>query len=153
MPKLTGIEGIIGSTSQPQPGGKPSIHQPNPPTGSTINHGLTAHSFVLSPGWSSTGGRTLQPWGGEYAAHGPGAFRHSAAALHRLAGAEAALTELYEFEEALAQYHLYHPTRAELLLVDERTLALANNPAEQRLFRQRVEGGRPDEVREYVLAT
>jgi predicted RNA polymerase sigma factor len=78
-------------------------------------------------------------------AHGPGAFRHSAAALHRLAGAEAALTELYEFEEALAQYHLYHPTRAELLravgqpfearLVDERTLALANNPAEQWLFR------------------
>jgi hypothetical protein len=32
MPKLTGIEGIIGSTSHPQPGGKPSTHQPNPPT-------------------------------------------------------------------------------------------------------------------------
>jgi hypothetical protein len=47
MPKLTGIEGIIGSTSQPQPGGKPSIHQPNPPTGNTINHGLTIHSLCV----------------------------------------------------------------------------------------------------------
>src|SRR5207244_10560564 len=47
MPKLTGIAGIIGGTSQPQPGRKPSIHQPNPPTGNTINHGLTIHSLCL----------------------------------------------------------------------------------------------------------
>jgi hypothetical protein len=61
MPKLTGIEGIIGSTSHPQPGGKPSIHHPNPPTGNTINHGLTSPLLIPSPGWSRTRRQTLQP--------------------------------------------------------------------------------------------
>ncbi len=53
-------------------------------------------------------------------------------------------------------------TRAELLraagqpfearLADERALPLTNNPADPQLRRQRVDWGRPDEVREYVLA-
>jgi hypothetical protein len=35
----------------------------------------------------------------------------------------------------------------------DRALALTNNPAEQQRLRQRVDWGRPDEVREYVLAS
>jgi len=71
------------------------------------------------------------------------------------------LTELDELGEALGQCHLYQATRAELLwavgqpsearLADERALAQINNPAEQQLRWQRVDWGRPDEVREYVL--
>jgi predicted RNA polymerase sigma factor len=94
-------------------------------------------------------------------------------AVRYTAGAEATLTRLDEptelddpteldgLEEALGLYHPYRATRAEppravgqpfeTRLADERAVALTNNPAEQRLPRQRVDWDRPDEVREYVL--
>ena len=44
MPTETGIVGIIGRMSHPQPGGKPSIHQPMPATGTISNHGFAMRS-------------------------------------------------------------------------------------------------------------
>jgi RNA polymerase sigma-70 factor (ECF subfamily) len=74
---------------------------------------------------------------------------HRAIALRYVAGPAAALASLDELGEALAGYHLYHATRAELLraighpyqarLADERALRLTANPAEQAVLRQRLE--------------
>src|SRR5919205_4568782 len=47
-PMLMGIEGSIGATSQPQPGGKPSSHQPTPGIGSRIGQILAI--ALLPPG-------------------------------------------------------------------------------------------------------
>ena len=74
---------------------------------------------------------------------------HRAIALRYVAGPAAALASLDELGEALAGYHLYHATRAELLraigrpyqarLADERALQLTANPAEQALLRRRID--------------
>ncbi|HEX6511623.1 MAG TPA: sigma-70 family RNA polymerase sigma factor [Chloroflexota bacterium] len=87
---------------------------------------------------------------------------HRCIALRYAAGPAAALAELEELADALSGYHLYQATRAELLralgqpaearLADERALALTRNPAEQQILRQRLDGGQPDKVREYVVA-
>jgi predicted RNA polymerase sigma factor len=74
---------------------------------------------------------------------------HRAIALRYTSGPAAALDALNALAEPLAQYHLYHATRAELLralghpyqarLADERALALTANPAEQAVLRERLE--------------
>ena len=71
-----------------------------------------------------------------------------ALAVAELRGAEAGLAEIEPLGERLASYHLYHAARAELLRrlgrrveardADRRALALTNNPAEQRLLRERI---------------
>ena len=73
---------------------------------------------------------------------------HRAIALRYTDGPEPALAELDQLGDALTGYHLYHATRAELLraldrlddarAADERALALAANPAEIDLLRQRL---------------
>jgi RNA polymerase sigma factor (sigma-70 family) len=74
---------------------------------------------------------------------------HRAVAVRYVHGPEAALAELDQLAGALDGYHLYHATRAELLRgtgapqaarpADERALALAANPAEIDLLRQRLQ--------------
>ncbi len=71
-----------------------------------------------------------------------------AIALGHVAGPEAALAEVDQLTERLADYHLLHATRAELLtqlgdpaaarLANERALALTSNPVEQELLRSRL---------------
>lgn len=73
---------------------------------------------------------------------------HRAIAARYVQGPAAALAEVDAVGEALADYHLWHATRAELLrdlghaeqarAADERALALAANPAERSLLRQRL---------------
>jgi RNA polymerase sigma-70 factor (ECF subfamily) len=73
---------------------------------------------------------------------------HRAVALRYADSPDAALAELDQLAGALDGYHLYHATRAELLraaghpdaarTADERALALAANPAEIDLLRQRL---------------
>ncbi|GAA4445329.1 RNA polymerase sigma factor [Phytohabitans houttuyneae] len=73
---------------------------------------------------------------------------HRAVALRYADGPAAALAELDQLEDALDGYHLYHATRGELLratgdpdaarAADERALALAANPAEIDLLRERL---------------
>jgi RNA polymerase sigma factor (sigma-70 family) len=74
---------------------------------------------------------------------------HRAIALRYARGPHAALAELDRLGDALDGYHLYHATRAELLratgepdaarTADQRALALAANPAEVDLLRQRLQ--------------
>jgi RNA polymerase sigma-70 factor (ECF subfamily) len=74
---------------------------------------------------------------------------HRAVAMRFARGPEAALGELDEVGEALAGYHLYHATRAELLRAtgqpeaardaDARALALTANPAEVEILRERLQ--------------
>jgi predicted RNA polymerase sigma factor len=69
---------------------------------------------------------------------------HRAIALRYVTGPAAALAEL----DTLADYHLFHATRAELLraldrpddarTADQRALQLTTNPAEQRLLHRRL---------------
>ena len=71
-----------------------------------------------------------------------------AIALGHVAGPDAALAEVDQLTERLADYHLLHATRAELLtqlgdpaaarLANERALALTSNPVEQELLRSRL---------------
>jgi RNA polymerase sigma-70 factor (ECF subfamily) len=71
-----------------------------------------------------------------------------ALALAELAGPARALSEVEPLAERLDRYHLFHAARAELLRrlgrddeardADRRALALATNPAERRLLRQRL---------------
>ncbi len=71
-----------------------------------------------------------------------------AIALRFTAGPQAALDAIEPLSDRLANYHLYHATRAELLralghpyqarLADQRALALTANPAEQFLLRRRL---------------
>ena len=71
-----------------------------------------------------------------------------AIALGHVAGPRVALAEVDQLTERLADYHLLHATRAELLtqlgdpaaarLANERALALTSNPAEQELLRSRL---------------
>jgi RNA polymerase sigma factor (sigma-70 family) len=72
-------------------------------------------------------------------------------AVAATAGPQAALAEAEPLHGALAGYHLYHATRAELLraagrgqeaeAADRRALRLARNPAEQALITSRLAGG------------
>jgi RNA polymerase sigma-70 factor (ECF subfamily) len=74
---------------------------------------------------------------------------HRAVALRYAASPAVALAELDDLSGALDGYHLYHATRAEILralgrtvparAADERALALAANPAEIDLLRQRLQ--------------
>jgi RNA polymerase sigma-70 factor (ECF subfamily) len=74
---------------------------------------------------------------------------HRAVALRYADSPQAALPELDQLGDTLDGYHLYHATRAELLralgepdaarAADERALALAGNPAEIDLLRQRLQ--------------
>jgi RNA polymerase sigma-70 factor (ECF subfamily) len=74
---------------------------------------------------------------------------HRAIALRYADGPAAALAELDQLGNALDGYHLYHATRAEVLralgrpdaarAANERALALAANPAETDLLRQRLQ--------------
>jgi RNA polymerase sigma factor (sigma-70 family) len=74
---------------------------------------------------------------------------HRAVALRYADGPEPALAERDQLGDALGGYHLYHATRAELLravdranearAADERAVALAANPAEVDLLRQRLQ--------------
>jgi len=73
---------------------------------------------------------------------------HRAVAMRYARGPEAALAELDQVGEALAGYHLFHATRAELLRTvgqpdaareaDQRALALTANPAEAEILRERL---------------
>ncbi|MEW2381133.1 DUF6596 domain-containing protein [Micromonospora sp. NPDC047707] len=73
---------------------------------------------------------------------------HRAIALRYVTGSAAALAEVDALAGDLNDYHLFHATRAELLrdlgdaararAADERALALAANPAERSLLRQRL---------------
>jgi RNA polymerase sigma-70 factor (ECF subfamily) len=73
---------------------------------------------------------------------------HRAIALRYVSGAAKALEEIDTLADDLADYHLLHAARAELLRdlgddpqarsADERALALATNPAERSLLRQRL---------------
>ncbi|MFU8874564.1 RNA polymerase sigma factor [Micromonospora sp. SL4-19] len=73
---------------------------------------------------------------------------HRAVALRYVTGPAAALAEVDALGGVLADYHLFHATRAELLrglgdngharAADERALALTTNPAERSLLRQRL---------------
>jgi RNA polymerase sigma-70 factor (ECF subfamily) len=73
---------------------------------------------------------------------------HRAIALRYVSGPAAALSEVDSLAGELAGYHLFHATRAELLrdlgdggparAADERALALATNPAEQAILRNRL---------------
>jgi RNA polymerase sigma-70 factor (ECF subfamily) len=71
-----------------------------------------------------------------------------AIALGHVAGPDVALAEVDQLTERLADYHLLHATRAELLTqlgdpaaartANERALALTSNPVEQELLRSRL---------------
>ncbi|HEY8179166.1 MAG TPA: RNA polymerase sigma factor [Candidatus Limnocylindria bacterium] len=71
-----------------------------------------------------------------------------ALALAELRGPETAMAEVEPLAERLAGYHLYHATRGELLRrlgrfdearrADQEALRLTDNPAEQRLLRERI---------------
>ncbi|HEX6474211.1 MAG TPA: hypothetical protein VF114_03875, partial [Candidatus Limnocylindria bacterium] len=71
-----------------------------------------------------------------------------ALAIAELRGPEAALAEVEPLAERLAGYHLHHAARGELLRrlgraeearrADEDALRLTDNPAEQRLLRERI---------------
>ena len=71
-----------------------------------------------------------------------------AIALRHVRGAQAALDEVDQLQDALGKYHLYHATRAELLRelgraeearrADEAALGLTANPAERALLEQRL---------------
>jgi RNA polymerase sigma factor (sigma-70 family) len=73
---------------------------------------------------------------------------HRAIAVRYTAGPAAAMSELDSLAGALARYHLYHATRADLLrelgqpdqarAADRRALALTANPAEQALLQERL---------------
>ncbi|WP_280234327.1 RNA polymerase sigma factor [Nocardia cyriacigeorgica] len=77
---------------------------------------------------------------------------HRAVAAARVEGASAALAEVDELAAQLANYHLFHATRAELLrelgrhtearTADRRALDLTSNPAEQAVLEERL--GRSD---------
>ncbi|HET6745727.1 MAG TPA: RNA polymerase sigma factor, partial [Candidatus Limnocylindria bacterium] len=70
-----------------------------------------------------------------------------------LRGPQPALDEIEPLAGRLAGYHLFHAARAELLRrlgredearrANEVALGLTENPAEQRLLRDRIEGGPP----------
>jgi RNA polymerase sigma factor (sigma-70 family) len=72
-------------------------------------------------------------------------------AIAATAGPQAALAEAEPLHDALAGYHLYHATRAELLraldrgpeaeVADQQALRLAGNPAERALITSRLAGG------------
>jgi RNA polymerase sigma factor (sigma-70 family) len=72
-------------------------------------------------------------------------------AVAATAGPQAALAEAEPLHDALAGYHLYHATRAELLraldrgpeaeVADQQALRLAGNPAERALITSRLAGG------------
>jgi len=72
-------------------------------------------------------------------------------AVAATAGPQAALAEAEPLHDALAAYHLYHATRAELLravdrgpeadAADRQALRLAGNPAERALITSRLAGG------------
>lgn len=82
---------------------------------------------------------------------------HRAVALARTEGPGAALAELDELADPLANYHLLHATRAELLrelgrideavAADQRALALTRNPAEQAVLEERLGRPRPNNHR------
>ncbi|WP_425295952.1 RNA polymerase sigma factor [Nocardia cyriacigeorgica] len=82
---------------------------------------------------------------------------HRAVALARTEGPGAALAELDELADPLANYHLLHATRAELLrelgrideavAADQRALALTRNPAEQAVLEERLGRPRPNDHR------
>jgi RNA polymerase sigma factor (sigma-70 family) len=73
---------------------------------------------------------------------------HRAIAVRYSAGPRAAMAELDDLAGDLAEYHLYHATRAELLralgdpdqarAADRRALDLTANPAEQAILQQRL---------------
>ncbi|MFC5729960.1 MULTISPECIES: RNA polymerase sigma factor [Nocardioides] len=73
---------------------------------------------------------------------------HRAIALRYVQGPAEALAAVDELESSLAEYHLWHATRAELLRelgrrddaqqADARALALTANPAERSLLRERL---------------
>jgi RNA polymerase sigma-70 factor (ECF subfamily) len=74
-------------------------------------------------------------------------------AVAATAGPQAALAEAEPLHDALAGYHLYHATRAELLrtlgrgpeadAADRQALRLAGNPAERALITSRLDSGLP----------
>ena len=74
---------------------------------------------------------------------------HRAVALRYVTGRAAALAELDNLAGDLADYHLFHAARAELLraldrpddahAADQRALELTSNPAEQRLLHRRLD--------------
>ncbi|WP_280472883.1 RNA polymerase sigma factor [Nocardia cyriacigeorgica] len=82
---------------------------------------------------------------------------HRAIALARVAGPRAALAQLDELAGPLANYHLLHATRAELLrelgrtddafAADQRALTLTRNPAEQAVLEERLGRLRPHDLR------
>jgi predicted RNA polymerase sigma factor len=84
-----------------------------------------------------------------YIAPSPVTRLHRAIALRYVRGPAASLSEVDSLAGELADYHLLHATRAELLrdigqseqarLADERALALATNSAECALLRQRLD--------------
>jgi RNA polymerase sigma factor (sigma-70 family) len=73
---------------------------------------------------------------------------HRAIALRYTAGPHATMTELDDLAPDLANYHLYHATRAEILrelgqpdqarAADQQALARTTNPAEQAILKQRI---------------
>nr|WP_206314109.1 sigma-70 family RNA polymerase sigma factor [Streptomyces coryli] len=76
---------------------------------------------------------------------------HRAIALRYVQGPEPALAEVDALAGQLAQYHLLHATRADLLrdlgradearAADRRALDLTTNPAERAVLRERADGG------------
>ena len=74
---------------------------------------------------------------------------NAAIALGRVRGPEIALEEVDAMADRLADYHLLHATRAQLLTelgdheaaraANERALALTQNTAEQHLLRTRID--------------
>jgi RNA polymerase sigma-70 factor (ECF subfamily) len=76
-----------------------------------------------------------------------------ALAIAELRGPAAALAEVDPLADRLARYHLYHAARAELLRrmgrldearrANQNALSLTDNPAEQRLLRERIAAGGP----------
>lgn len=75
---------------------------------------------------------------------------HRSVALRYTEGPQAALIEVDALSDPLAQYHLYHAIRAELLralgdrsqarAADQRAFELTTNPAEKALLRRRIDG-------------
>jgi RNA polymerase sigma-70 factor (ECF subfamily) len=84
-----------------------------------------------------------------YLAPSPVTRLHRAIALRFVSGPASALSEVDSLADELADYHLLHATRAELLrdvgqseqarLADAHALALATNSAERALLRQRLD--------------